>query len=52
MGEEFGRTNTTLRKFKDTEAVREALRQEPPQGYYILIKGSNGIKLFQLPELL
>lgn len=52
VGEEFGRTNTTLRKFKDTEAVKEALRQEPPQGYYILIKGSNGIKLFQLPELL
>ena len=52
VGEEFGRTNTTLRKFKDAEAVKEALRQEPPQGYYILIKGSNGIKLFQLPELL
>ena len=52
VGEEFGHTNTSLGKFKDIEAVKEALRQEPPQDYYILIKGSNGIKLFQLPELL
>jgi UDP-N-acetylmuramoyl-tripeptide--D-alanyl-D-alanine ligase len=34
------------------EEVKAALAEEQPEGYYILIKGSNGIKLFQLPALL
>ena len=29
-----------------------AIAADQPQGYYILIKGSNGTRLFQLPELL
>lgn len=52
VGEEFGKTTTTFQKYKNIEEVKEAIRQEQPQGFYILIKGSNGIKLFQLPELL
>ena len=52
VGEEFGRTKCDFRKFKDVDAVKEAIRSERPCGRYILIKGSNGVHLFMLPELL
>lgn len=52
VGDEFGAINSPFRKFRDVEEVRQALSRECPQGYYILIKGSNGIRLFQLPGLL
>ena len=59
VGDEFGKTQTEqpgsttrFRKFHDVEEVKKAIAQEQPQQYYILIKGSNGIKLYQLPELL
>jgi UDP-N-acetylmuramoyl-tripeptide--D-alanyl-D-alanine ligase len=59
VGEEFGKTvtdkpgcRTCFRKFRDVEDVKQAIAQEQPQQYYILIKGSNSIKLYQLPELL
>ncbi|MBP3786661.1 MAG: UDP-N-acetylmuramoyl-tripeptide--D-alanyl-D-alanine ligase [Prevotella sp.] len=38
--------------FNDVEEVKAAIAQEQPQHYYILIKGSNSVKLYQLPELL
>ena len=41
-----------FRFFADVEAVKAALAAEKPQGFTILIKGSNSTKLFQLPELL
>ena len=52
VGEEFGKTICNYRKFKNVEEVKTAITEEKPEGYYILIKGSNSIKLFQLPELL
>lgn len=52
VGPEFAKTNTTFRKFPDVEAVKEAVAQQQPKDKLILIKGSNGIKLFELPELL
>ena len=52
VGEAFGKTNTSLRKFADIDEVKSAIADNQPQGYYILIKGSNGIKLYQLPEIL
>jgi UDP-N-acetylmuramoyl-tripeptide--D-alanyl-D-alanine ligase len=52
VGEEFEKTNCNFTKFHNVDEVKEAIRQENLSGYYILIKGSNGIKLFQLPELL
>lgn len=52
VGEEFSKTDCPFRKFKDVEEVKAAIQAHRPEGYYILIKGSNGIKLFQLPELL
>jgi len=32
--------------------VKAAIAADCPEGYYILIKGSNTNKLFQLPEFL
>ena len=52
VGSEFEAVDCDYRKFADVEAVKEAIKAEPINGYYILIKGSNGIRLFQLPELL
>jgi UDP-N-acetylmuramoyl-tripeptide--D-alanyl-D-alanine ligase len=52
VGEEFGKTDCTFRKFKNADEVKDALAHEQPEGLNILIKGSNGMKLFQLPELL
>ena len=52
VGNEFENINCNYRKFADVEAVKAALAAEPVEGYYILIKGSNGNRLFQLPALL
>ena len=52
VGEEFGKTDCDFRKFANVEEVEDAIREKMPEDYYILIKGSNGIKLFQLTELL
>ena len=41
-----------LRLFHDVEEVKAAICQHQPTDRYILIKGSNSVKLFQLPELL
>ena len=43
---------TAFRHFADVEAVKAAIRNEQPHDCYILIKGSNAVKLFELPELL
>lgn len=52
VGEEFGKTHTAFRKFKNVDEVKAAIAGHRPENYYILIKGSNGIHLSQLPELL
>ena len=52
VGEEFGKTTCPFRKFHDVEEVKAEIAANKPTGLYILIKGSNGIKLFQLPGLL
>ena len=54
VGAEFEHCDTpdTFRKFDDVEQVKEALKADRPRGRYILIKGSNSTRLFQLPELL
>lgn len=38
--------------FENVEEVREVLAHEVPTGYYILIKGSNSMKLFQTVDQL
>ena len=52
VGSEFAGIDCPYRKFADVEEVKAAIAARQPQGYYILIKGSNSVKLFQLPELL
>ena len=52
VGEEFAAIESPYRKFHDVEEVKAAIAEKRPEGYYILIKGSNGTRLFQLPELL
>lgn len=52
VGENFGKINCQFRKFHDVDEVKKEIAQNKPTGKYILIKGSNSMKLFQLPELL
>jgi len=52
VGDNFRDIPCSFRKFHDVEEVKAAITKDCPQGYYILIKGSNSNKLFQLPELL
>ena len=52
VGDNFSVIPCPFRKFHDVEEVKTAIANNCPEGYYILIKGSNSNKLFQLPELL
>ena len=52
VGEEFTDLPNTYRHFHDVEEVKAAIAANKPEGYYILIKGSNSTRLYQLPELL
>ena len=52
VGKEFADIDCPYRKFNDVEEVKAAIREEQPANHYILIKGSNSVKLYELPELL
>ena len=52
VGKEFEQTSGGFRTFVDVDEVKAAITAQQPQGRYILIKGSNSVRLFQLPELL
>ena len=52
VGEEFQKLDSPFRTFANVDEVKAAIAEHQPQGRYILIKGSNSVKLFQLPELL
>jgi UDP-N-acetylmuramoyl-tripeptide--D-alanyl-D-alanine ligase len=52
VGDNFRNIPCPFRKFHNVEEVKAAIAKDCPEGYYILIKGSNSNKLFQLPELL
>ena len=52
VGDNFADIPCDFRKFHDVEEVKAAIREQQPEGRYILIKGSNSNKLCQLPELL
>lgn len=52
VGEEFGKTQCDFHKYNNVEEVKQAIAQHKPTGKCILIKGSNGTKLFELPALL
>lgn len=52
VGQEFKKTDCDFRKFDDVEMVKAEIVTNPLKNLYILIKGSNGTKLFLLPDLL
>ena len=52
VGDNFRDIECPFRKFHDVEEVKAAISEHCPEGFYILIKGSNSNKLFQLPEFL
>ena len=54
VGEEWKKSIESLNSqlFADVEEVKAAIRAEQPHDYCILIKGSNAVKLYELPELL
>lgn len=54
VGEEFEHCKTTpkFRKFENVAQVKEAISENKPRGKYILVKGSNGTHLYELPPLL
>ena len=52
VGVEFGKTQCAFTKFADVAAVKAAIASAKPTGKCILIKGSNGTRLFELPALL
>ena len=52
VGSEFQKANSSFRTFANVDEVKATIAQQQPTGRYILIKGSNSTKLFQLPELL
>ena len=54
VGEEWKKCLESLNSqlFADVEEVKAAIRAEQPHDYCILIKGSNAVKLYELPELL
>ena len=52
VGSEFEHTRHTGEAYKDVAEVEKVLEAEQPAGYYILVKGSNSTKLYQLPDYL
>lgn len=52
VGPEFGKTSTPFRHFPDTASLIHFLEEQTVDGKYILIKGSNSMKLSQLAGLL
>ena len=52
VGDEFTDLPASFRHFHDVEEVKAAISEQQPEGRYILIKGSNSTRLYQLPELL
>jgi UDP-N-acetylmuramoyl-tripeptide--D-alanyl-D-alanine ligase len=52
VGSEFSKTNSPYKTYPDAPSLIKDLEKDKPKGYTILIKGSNGIKLFTVPDYL
>ena len=48
VGDEFKSTDCTFRKFNNVEEVKQAIDENKPEDFCILIKGSNSTKLYEL----
>ena len=52
IGAEFGKVKENFEHYPDVEALKQIFEKSKPEGKYILIKGSNSMKLAQLKEIL
>ena len=52
VGAEFGKANVGFEHCPDVEAVKTLFAENKPVGKFVLIKGSNSMKLAQLKEIL
>lgn len=52
VGPEFAATTHTFQTFQNVDEVLADIQAHKPQGYYILVKGSNSMKLSLLPDQL
>ena len=52
VGAEFGNVNTNFEHYSDVEALKGKFMQDKPVGKFVLIKGSNSMKLSQLKDVL
>ena len=52
VGAEFCKANTNFEHYPDVEAVKALFAENKPMGKFVLIKGSNSMKLFNLKEVL
>ena len=52
IGDAYADIKCHYRKFHDVDEAKIAIADEHPEGFYILLKGSNSTRLWQLPELL
>ncbi len=52
VGKEFGKIDSNFRKFENVEQVKQEILKSQPKDHYILIKGSNSMKLYELKDFL
>ncbi len=52
IGDAYSDIKCHYRKFHDVDEAKIAIADEHPEGFYILLKGSNSTRLHQLPALL
>jgi UDP-N-acetylmuramoyl-tripeptide--D-alanyl-D-alanine ligase len=52
VGAEFGKANASFEHYPDVEAVKALFAENKPMGKFVLIKGSNSMKLAQLKDIL
>ena len=52
IGDAYADIKCHYRKFHDVDEAKIAIANEHPEGFYILLQGSNSTRLHQLPELL
>ena len=52
VGDQFQSTTSSFNTFPDTSALIQELKKNAPKGYWILIKGSNSMKMAQIADYL
>ena len=52
VGPEFAKATSAYEHFNNVDEVKKTLEQNKPEGFTILIKGSNSLKLSLLPTSL